>query len=237
MPPYTFPRAASAEPDTQLSKDAAISQNLEMGPSPPAVKPTASYEIYVKECSSASTTPESLRIPIDDPLDDILQASEAQLDAHILQLPSEYEAKQKIPTTMPELKIEKGKRHNHVLEPLETNLGLNVVHGGTKTPVKGRRVISIKKSKGNLRQAIQKNTQREVFEEDPLACHAENIMRMAMDTTAFGSFNNSFSSTFSNMLDEDSFIAKKGPSLNKDKATRIEINAQDLETAINDTLA
>lgn len=37
---------------------------------------------------------------------------------------------------------------------------------------------------------------------DHLACHADNIMRMAVDSTMLGStFNSSFSSSFSNSFD------------------------------------
>ncbi|KAM9894044.1 hypothetical protein OXX79_008957, partial [Metschnikowia pulcherrima] len=77
---------------------------------------------------------------------------------------------------------------------------------------------------------------------DPLACHAENIMRMAMDSTMLNSFcNDTISSSFSNVLDEslakidgDSFTEENKPvsSLNFSAAAKIEISAQDLEMAV-----
>lgn len=75
---------------------------------------------------------------------------------------------------------------------------------------------------------------KEKEESDPLACHADNIMRMAMDTTMLGSFyNNSFSSNYSNM--DDSMMKRDGlgPSLRLENAPKVEISAEDLEEAIN----
>lgn len=87
---------------------------------------------------------------------------------------------------------------------------------------------------------------------DNLACHADNILRMAVDSTMLGSFyNNSFSFSFSNIVNEDSFLGErkrdengagvgnesllelKKSILNKLKATKIEINDDDLRRAID----
>lgn len=87
---------------------------------------------------------------------------------------------------------------------------------------------------------------------DHLACHADNIMRMAVDSTMLGSsFNSTFSNTFANdsvlggqknypdfFDDEDydrSVLESLKPkwTLAKLKATRIEINAEDLHAAVN----
>lgn len=88
---------------------------------------------------------------------------------------------------------------------------------------------------------------------DPLACHAENIMRMAVDSTMMGSsFSLSFSSTFAN----DSMSKKKYPDFFTDdpessvieglktkwgkkslvtlRAAKIEINAADLQAAVEE---
>lgn len=91
-------------------------------------------------------------------------------------------------------------------------------------------------------------------EYDNLACHADNILRMAVDSTMLGSFyNNSFSFSFSNIANEDSFLSArkrddilnddannsllglhgKKLGLNKLRATKIEINEDDLRRAID----
>lgn len=80
---------------------------------------------------------------------------------------------------------------------------------------------------------------------DHLACHAHNILRMAVDSTMLGStFNSSFSSVNDSLygrrdfLDEDldksilEIKAKQTNLLQKNKAKRIEINADDLENVL-----
>lgn len=91
-------------------------------------------------------------------------------------------------------------------------------------------------------------TEVEDKDQDPLACHANNIVRMAMDTTMMGSFcNSSISLNFLNLVDESihkladggerSRIGpKKGGFLNLLKATKVEISAADLEDAINNPI-
>jgi len=82
---------------------------------------------------------------------------------------------------------------------------------------------------------------------DHLACHAENILRMAVDSTMLGStFNSSFSSINDSItgkkdiLEEDcdkSIIellkSKRNNLLKKLQATRIEISAEDLKNAVS----
>lgn len=94
---------------------------------------------------------------------------------------------------------------------------------------------------------------------DHLACHADNILRMAVDSTMLGSsFNGSFSSTFFAGGADDSIAALtrkddifhdddadkslleglknrwNSRTLAKLRATKIEINADDLNKAVND---
>lgn len=101
--------------------------------------------------------------------------------------------------------------------------------------------------KESLIQSTQQPQQEaDDFESDPLACHANNIVRMAMDTTMMGSFcNSSISLNFLNLeesihrlegSERSRFGAKKGALLNLQKATRIEISAADLEEAINNPI-
>lgn len=85
-------------------------------------------------------------------------------------------------------------------------------------------------------------------ENDPLACHANLIVRMAMDTTMMGSFcNSSISLNFLNLVDESMGKLedgnersrtefKKGNLLNFQRAARVEISAADLEEAINNPI-
>lgn len=173
------------------------------------------------------------------------------------------------------------KRSRKVLENLSQrsldNASNTVYHGLNKTPTRNSmRILSLKKSKGNLgeispdtRNFTEKSImQRKIsarfenveklaeFEDDnvsdPLACHAENIMRMAMDTTMFSFGNNSFSLTFSNLAD-DLVLGKKYPDileadkslgetqkpvsmLATKKAQKIEISAEELEEAVSEEI-
>ncbi|KAK6455161.1 uncharacterized protein RJT20DRAFT_55187 [Scheffersomyces xylosifermentans] len=103
------------------------------------------------------------------------------------------------------------------------------------------------------------NTTADDSEYDLLACHADNIMRMAVDSTMLGStFNGSFSS-FNNTFANDSVLGikskKKFPDffvddeadksviedlkshwsgLDRSKATKIEINDDDLRAAVHE---
>lgn len=121
------------------------------------------------------------------------------------------------------------------------------------TPVAGSNDIIAKR----IHQMLE--NPREVGEEDtsqdPLACHAGNIMRMAMDSTMMDSFcNHSFSSTFSNLVDDsglgrgnlegddpDRSILERlrawpKSSLDPKRAKKIEISAEELHSAINEPI-
>ncbi|ODV78462.1 uncharacterized protein CANTADRAFT_6851 [Suhomyces tanzawaensis NRRL Y-17324] len=107
-----------------------------------------------------------------------------------------------------------------------------------------------------LKEETKKNTEADESDYDHLACHADNIMRMAVDSTMLGS---SFSSSFSNTFGNDSVLGlqskKKYPdffndendsdrsilegmkarwtsSLAKLKATKTTIDADDLQAAV-----
>lgn len=161
---------------------------------------------------------------------------------------------------------------------LDNAANVSVYTGMNKTPTRtSMRILSLKKSKTNMRESSPTSDSKKTFQRnisfhkndmkssepeetdlsisDPLACHAENIMRMAMDSTMFGSFcNNSFSSTFSNLAD-DSVVGKKYPDvltesdksmteslqkptslLAKQRAQKIEISAEELREAVSESI-
>ncbi|RLV94186.1 hypothetical protein JA1_001997 [Spathaspora sp. JA1] len=62
---------------------------------------------------------------------------------------------------------------------------------------------------------------------DHLACHADNILRMAVDSTMLGS---TIEYTFNDSINE------KTPGLMLSKATKVEINADELIAAVNGEL-
>lgn len=125
-----------------------------------------------------------------------------------------------------------------------------------------RSLIDVTKGRLNIDKALVKpaieysrdkeNNQDDDIDEDSdsdhLACHAHNILRMAVDSTMLGStFNSSFSSVNdsilgknSNILDEDldkSLIeivkSRKNNILQKKLATKIEISADDLKNVLS----
>ncbi|PVH20213.1 hypothetical protein CXQ85_001996 [Candidozyma haemuli] len=243
--PYTFPRAPSVDPEAHsLSRDAQVNRDLDINVRYSETKPSVAREPYVKCFRSNENSPESIVVPQDNPLDDILGASQQAIEAYILDMPYTKMFTPAEPKTPPlnkkrSRKILDGKKENKQAEDAR-------VPKARKTPVKARQ--SLKNSV--LRQEHGKNNDQDeadVSIQDPLACHAENIMRMAMDSTMMSSFNNSFSSTFSN-LNEDSILGKRnldkensfGPSgraapvLDKSKSTLVEISASDLEQAVSE---
>lgn len=118
------------------------------------------------------------------------------------------------------------------------------------TPVAGTEDITTRKSRSAVDES--RDPSEEDVSQDPLACHAGNIMRMAMDSTMMDSFcNHSFSSTFSNLIEEsvlgknnadgdDSVLErlKSWPksSLDPKRAKKIEISAEELHSAINEPI-
>lgn len=107
--------------------------------------------------------------------------------------------------------------------------------------------LSGKKTAASGPVQIYEDSQPET-EEDNLACHAGHILRMAMDTTLLGSsYNSSMNSSFGfndsilgskrNIHDlegEESITRslKREHNLNTNKATKVEISAEDLNNAI-----
>lgn len=284
--PYSFPKAPSEEPDPNLPREVQVSNNLEIGRQWTKVSPVAVSEPYVKVYSN-SNTPESIVIPVNDPLDDILAASHREILEYSLDLPYSQTKTHDVPkipqkNAAPQLLIRK--RSRKVLELVEQRLLDNTtnipVFSGMKTPTRNsiRIPSSTKKPKAGFRESTPTSDSKNLLQRklslhradlkafdiddadksiyDPLACHADNIMRMAMDSTMLGSFcNNSFSSNFSNLA-EDSILGgkyhdilsesersmtemgHKAPSslLAKQRAQKIEISAEELENAVNGSL-
>lgn len=105
--------------------------------------------------------------------------------------------------------------------------------------------ISIRKEATlNHKRSIKKTRISEDYDDsDHLACHAENILRMAVDSTMLGLTVNSFSlydelvlgkKNFEIFDDEASVIEgmKKRSTLARGRATKIEISADDLAQAL-----
>ncbi|SGZ50904.1 CIC11C00000002342 [Sungouiella intermedia] len=271
--PYSFPKAVSEEPDSTLPKDVQISKNLEVEREWVKVSPTQTSEPYVKTFSNANT-PESIIIPVDDPLDEILAGSQEEILEYSMDLPFSKKPVPKL-NKMPSNQLLIRKRSRSVLEPLnqrqlDNSSNTTVYSGMNKTPTRNPvRVLSSSLKKPSLRESTASSERATVMQKlvmsksdmkmevddadksmgDPLACHAENIMRMAMDSTMLGSFcNNSFSSTFSNLADESALGRKfpdilgdsdrsitehRAPMLAKLRAQKIEISAADLQEAVN----
>lgn len=248
-------------------KEKETQRNLDIGILPPFPEPQAMAEPFSNQIAQhKSISQETLSIPVQDPLDDILSESQTHIRKYKVQLPSQQSPAQSEinrtekhtnPETILGHSPEKaGNSHNINYVP-NTNDGSDYpkIHQ-QKTPlvpVIGPRRLSFGQISSTtpvsdtLEETVANKTNT-----DPLACHAENIMRMAMDSTMLGSFcNETISSSFSNILDE-SFLAKleeksfseesEGGNKQKNnllaflKATKIDISAQDLEMAINDPL-
>ena len=154
------------------------------------------------------------------------------------------------------------KKHQNLLQ----STPVSVLKEATLNLQKSNKVLKI--DKATLVTKLQEESQKENFlaeataddsEYDDLACHADNILRMAVDSTMLGSFNGSISSSFSNTFANDSVLGikmrKKYPdildddiadksllelrssrwnTLDRMKASKIEINAEDLQAAVNE---
>ncbi|EGW31486.1 uncharacterized protein SPAPADRAFT_51493 [Spathaspora passalidarum NRRL Y-27907] len=138
----------------------------------------------------------------DDPLDGILSQCKGLIQGYSLELPKEKSTKRK----------------REYEEPI--------------TP-KHARITPSTTPKSSTPVAILKQAQKGISADyddsdyDHLACHADNILRMAVDSTMLGSTLGSI--TFAN----DS-IYEKG--LVFSKAVKIDINADELNAAVNDEL-
>lgn len=150
---------------------------------------------------------------------------------------------------MPSPSVTKSKRTNITLSTPVTTLGLM---NENKINISDSRQKKMTNKKLGKKRNKEKNT-----DYDNLACHADNIMRMAVDSTMLGStFSFSFSNTFNDstvmlskkkgeydIYNEDDegdrsvleiLRSKRKNGLNKLKAFKIDINAEDLQAAVND---
>lgn len=262
---YNYP---SPTKTTSVSlKEKETHGNLDLGILPPFPEPQAMIEPFSNQIAQhKSISQETLSIPVQDPLEDILFESQAQIRKYKVQLPSQQSStqteinateKQTFPQLILSHSPEKTGNSHNINYVSNTNDGSDYpkIHLQKNSPIPmiGPRRLSFGQiaSKTPVSETLEENVANKT-NTDPLACHAENIMRMAMDSTMLGSFcNETISSSFSNILDE-SFLAKleeksfseesEGGNKQKNnllaflKATKIDISAQDLEMAINDPL-
>lgn len=269
-----------------LGRDAQIGRDLEIERSPAKVGPVLVHEPYVKTfCRSSSPESMVVSFdPLDDILQESkLQIDAYVVDMPYTKI---FETKQAPATPRKPRSAEQAssvgkKRTWNVLDNVDQNQLENVGNvsiGGIKTPTlnsvfhlkpssaskKAKATPDLKslrnKQSFSLKNSVLKSetarNEEADLSYDPLACHAENIMRMAMDSTMLGSFNNSFNSTFSN-LGEDSILGKRAGELHgddpekslietmkkrwpgmldKQRATKIEISADDLQNAVNEPI-
>lgn len=227
-----------------------------------------------------------LKNPLDDILAESQQEiMEYSLDLPYLKIVTTTVGLPKATSKNTSIQLLNRKRSRMILELMDQrqldNTSNACVYSGIKTPTRTPvRVLSTssKKPKAGLREStptseskdsiqLKSSLQKSDFKlsdsddadgsiNDPLACHAENIMRMAMDSTMLGSFcNNSFLSNFSNLA-EDSVLGRKYPDilsdsdrsiselgqraptslLAKQRAQKIEISAEELQEAVNDSI-
>lgn len=280
--PYSYPQPLSSDPIMKLSREEILNRNLEISLGQTTISPQETSEPFIKHYNSNSSTPESLSIPLSDPIDDIFRESKKHIEAYKISLPTFDQEEPKIPTrdsSLPSTNHTKRKSRG-VLEPItqiqmEQLINIPYYNSELKTPTKTAVETSLsKKQKSNVEQstAVSENKDyaskriHQMIEEpkelgdedisqDPLACHAGNIMRMAMDSTIMDSFcNHSFSSTFSNLVDDsglgrgindvddadrsvlERLRAWPKSSLDPKKAKKIEISAEELDRAINEPI-
>ncbi|KAM9903959.1 hypothetical protein OXX69_007746 [Metschnikowia pulcherrima] len=257
-----------------LSKEAEVNKNLDMGELPPKPIPKRTHvSIFNSVEDPGSESGDDLLPPFADPLEDILAKSQAQIRQYQFQLPSERLKKESQAIAIPaehhqneafaqkqqhffkqiDLSPKKHTYEKYAQQGAFSN-GLSHVPKLTAEEVDLRAETAQNKAcSGGPRTGVSdaqpdKSTTDIANKSitDPLACHAENIMRMAMDSTMLNSFcNDTISSSFSNVLDEslakidgDSFTEENKPvsSLNFSAAAKIEISAQDLEMAVKNPL-
>ncbi|GEQ68965.1 hypothetical protein JCM33374_g2635 [Metschnikowia sp. JCM 33374] len=280
---YSYPKPIKAAYPRSVSKDAEISDNLDVGILPSIPEPQLVSQPF-GGCFSdkSSLVQENILMPFDQPLDDILAESQAQIKRYQIQLPSQkargitshieashieashinsYTHTQNTPPVAAQHHFETS-NSSPTMQNAPTNSNKQT---NTATQVSAH-FNDIQEyassgefsSNGDSTEKEEYDTPNGVPEDitanrtagDPLACHAQNIMRMAMDSTMLGSFcNDTILSNFSNVLD-DSFLAKleeksfseeephnqkpgKVP-LSQPRAMRFDISAKDLEMAISD---
>lgn len=282
--PYSYPQPFSSEPSMRLSRDEILIKNLEFSVGQTPI-PKETAEPYVKHYNSNSATPESLSIPLTDPIDDIFRESKKHIDSYVIALPS---LDQEIPKTYLQGPSGLASRNDmnkkargplDLIEQIQIEQRANTPYYNSeiKTPTKkdytALAASILKKNQSNVELSTPVSEEKasaskrshqmvedleefgeEDTSQDPLACHAGNIMRMAMDSTMMDTFcNHSFSSTFSNLVDDSGFgrgidtddadrsvlerlRAWPKSSLDTKRAKKIEISAEELHSAINEPI-
>lgn len=239
--PYTFPREPSVGPEIQpFSRDAQVSRDLDINVTYRETKPRVIREPYVKSPRSIGSSPDSIILPQNNALDDILASSQQAIEAYILDMPHPKMFAPSEPKT-PQLTKKRSRKVLEAVPFVKEDNADERIPKTRKTPVKAK---SLKNKVLEQAHVKHNDDEGDTSSQDPLACHAENIMRMAMDSTMMSSFNNSFSSTFSN-LNEDSILGKRNQNkensfigrnsnLDKQRSTMVEISALDLEQAVSE---
>lgn len=208
-----------------------------------ATKPNMISAPYFK---SYASTKSYTHMVIANPLDEILACSRKQILAYQLKLP--YPSERKTATEQGfASSSDTVKEHSKILPKVEH--ALKSSQSGPPSPssieIQVPSFLPEPKNFSHEPEQLPKSLDEEIA--DPLACHANNIVRMAMDTTMMGSFcNSSISLNFLNLVDESlhklgegserSRPVKKGGLLNFQRAAKIEISAADLEDAINNPI-
>lgn len=242
--PYTYPRPL-ADYGKSLNKkdtDPYMLAPVEFA----ATKPKMTTRPYTR---SYDSTKLYTHMMMANPLDEILACSRKQILAYQLKLP--YPSERELASDPHSVTHNDAiKEHSKILPGMDlapnlatlvpSSSGSLELHAPSFLPENGAKNIT------HEPEIVSKSLDDEVA--DPLACHANNILRMAMDTTMMGSFcNSSISLNFLNLVDESMYKlaegiersklgGKKSGLLNLHKAAKIEISAADLEDAINNPL-
>lgn len=229
---YTFPRSNAIKPRLPgLSREEQINKNLELQPLDAATTSHMCEEPYVGSFSCSNpNTPESLIIlSIDDPIDDIVRESRRQISLFKMHLPGGDGPL--FSTSLAGAPLQES-------QPGGSDYEYPAVR---EIPAQGQQPAGSETQKNeqltaapDLKIPVQIESGRKLsFSEDlsldPLACHADNIMRMAMDST----LAHSFLSNFSNLLD-DTHLEKSRRFPGFSERSVVEISAADLENAVND---
>lgn len=242
--PYAYPRPFSELGKSLKGKDSdPIACTLDEFA---ATKPKMSSQPYVKHFTESKSFP---HLAMTNPLDEILACSRKQILSYELKLP--FSSTKEHTTSYPTSQHEQASVPYNITSRIYSSEGID----GTKaqrSPGMEELQIPSFLLKPDLKQtqlSTQAKDSNDVTDNDPLACHANNIMRMAMDTTMMGSFcNSSISLNFLNLVDESMHkvteggdrsrigFKKGGGLLNLQKASKIEISAADLEDAINNPI-
>lgn len=237
--PYAYPRPFSEHGKSLKRKDSdpfafTIDEFA-------AAKPKMSSQPYVKQFADSKPFP---HLAIANPLEEILACSRKQILSYELKLPFSTANKATFPTAHDE--------NASIPSEITSRIYLKGVNDDEKVQKTSNPEVPSFLMKSELKQTHQSVPTKDLgntTDNDPLACHANNILRMAMDTTMMGSFcNSSISLNFLNLVDESMHkfteggdrskngLKKGGGLLNLQKATKIEISAADLEDAINNPI-